>query len=184
MPKDIRGILKEAQTNSKELKENHRLRFEQRLQQLHEPKKKNYFFLKVAASLVVLLSIGYFSFFNKPTDIEQQIVEPRITNLSSISPEMQKVESYYLAAINYEIVSLEITPENKEVLDNYLSKIGKLTEDYKRLNNELSEKGINEKTINSLITNLQLRLQILLQLKDTLNEMIISKNIENEDTTI
>jgi hypothetical protein len=184
MPKDIREILKEAQKNPKELKENHRQRFEQRLQQLHKPKKKNYFFLKVAASLVMLLSIGYFSFFNKPVNVEQQIVEPKITSLSSVSPEMQKIENYYLAAINYEISSLEETPENKKILEDYLDKIGKLDADYKRLNNELSEKGINEKTINNLITNLQLRLQLLLQLKDQLFELRTSKTIKNENNTI
>ncbi len=184
MPKDIREILKEAQTNSKELKENHRQRFEQRLQQLHKPKKKNYFFLKMAASMAVLLSIGYFSFFNKPVDIEQQIVEPKITNLSSISPEMKQIEDYYLTAINYEMASLEETPENKKILEDYLDKIGKLDADYKRLNEELTEKGINEKTINNLITNLQLRLQLLLQLKDQLFELRISKTIKNENNTI
>jgi len=184
MPKDIREILKEAQTNSKELKESHRQRFEQRLQQLQKPKKNNYLFLKIAASITVILSIGYVSFFNKLADIEQQFNEPKITDLSSISPEMKQIEDYYLTAINYEISSLEITTENQEILDDYLEKIGKLTDDYQRLNTELSDKGINEKIINALITNLQLRLQLLVQLKDTLNEMKILKNKENENTTV
>ncbi len=183
MPKDIRKILKETE-NSKELNEKHRQRFEQRLQQLRTPKKKNYFFLKIAASIVVLLSVGYFSLVNKPIGVEQQIVELKITDLSSISPEMKQIEDYYLTAINYEISSLEETPENEKTLEDYLDKIGKLDADYKRLNTELSENGINEKIINSLITNLQLRLQLLLQLKDQLNEIRTSKTIKNENNTI
>ncbi len=183
MPKDIRDILKEAQ-RSEELKEDHRARFEKRLQQMHTVKKSNFFFLKIAASIVLLVSVGYFIFNSSSTIIDQPIEEDTIVDLNSVSPEMKQIEDYYLAAINYEIASLEITPENQEILDNYLDKIGKLTEDYTRLNKEISENGINEKTVNAMITNLQLRLQLLLQLKDTLNEMKTSKNIENENATI
>ena len=185
MPKDIRDILKDAEHNQLELPKNHRMRFENRLEQMHIPKKKNYFFLKIAASLTLLVSFGYFAFnTNTTTPQVEEILESKITNLSSISPEMKQIENYYLTAINYEIASLELIPENQEILDDYLEKIGKLDADYKRLNKELSEKGINEKTINSLITNLQLRLQLLVQLKDTLSEIKTSKNKENENTTV
>lgn len=184
MPKDIREILKEAQ-NPKELKGNHRERFEKRLQQMHTPKKKSkFFFLKIAASIVLLVSIGYVTFNKTPVEIEQPIQETNIVDLQSVSPEMKQIEAYYLTAINYEISSLEITPENQAILDDYLDKIGKLTDDYIRLNKEISEKGINEKTVNAMITNLQLRLQLLLQLKDTLNELKTTKNKENENATI
>ena len=185
MPKDIRDILKEAQ-GSRELKENHRQRFEARLQQLHKPKKKsNFFFLKVAASILLVATIGYFSLPTSPVDVESQpVASTKITSLSSVSPEMKQIEDYYVTAINYELSSIEITPENQEILDDYLEKVGKLTDDYQRLNAELSKNGINEKTINALITNLQLRLQLLVQLKDTLNEMKTSKNKENENITV
>ncbi len=183
MPRDIRDILKEA-PRSKELKEDHRARFEKRLHQIHTVKKSNFFFLKIAASIVLLVSLGYAIFNSSSIVIDQPIEEDTIVDLNSVSPEMKQIEDYYLAAINYEIASLEITPENQEILDNYLDKIGKLTDDYIRLNKEISKNGINEKTVNAMITNLQLRLQLLLQLKDTLNEMKTSKNIENENTTV
>ena len=179
MPKDIRDILKEAQS-SKGLKDNHRARFEKRLQQLHIPKKKkNFYFLKIAASIVLLVSLGYFAFNNSGIDMEKATIEAKNVDLNNVSPEMKQIEDYYLTAINYEIASLENTPENQLILDNYLEKIGKLTDDYRRLNKEISEKGINEKVVNAMITNLQLRLQLLLQLKDTLSELKTSKNKEN-----
>ncbi len=184
MPKDIREILKEAQ-NSRELQANHRDRFENRLQQLHQKKKKpNFFFLKIAASIVLVMSIGYYILDTNPVEDGELIESANTMNLRSVSPEMKQIEDYYVSAINYEIASLEITSENQEILDDYLEKIGKLAEDYERLNDELSKNGIKEKTINALITNLQLRLQLLLQLKDTLNEMKTSKNTENENVTI
>lgn len=185
MPKSIKDILKENKINHKELKENHRQRFEQRLNKLHQPKKKHYFFLKVAASIIVLLSVGYFSFFNNnKINVDELPIEPKITGLSSVSPEMQKIENFYLTAISYEIASLEETPQNKKILEDYLDKIGKLDADYNRLNNELSKKGVNVKVINNLITNLQLRLQLLLQLNDQLNELKTSNTINNENNTI
>ena len=184
MPKDIRDILKEEQ-GSIELKENHRQRFEERLQQLHKPKKKsNFFFLKIAASIMLVVSAGYFAFNSNPIEVESPIEATKIVDLNSVSPEMKQIEDYYLTAINYEIAGLQTTPENQAILDDYLDKIGKLTYDYTRLNREISEKGINEKIVNAMITNLQLRLQLLLQLKDTLNEMKTSKNKENENATI
>lgn len=185
MPKDMREIVKDAKENGLELPIGHRERFENRLAQLHKPKKTNsFFFLKIAASLLILISVGYFIMNNDPVKADQSSQATKIVSLSSVSPEMKQVEDYYTAAINYEIASLEITPENQEILDDYLEKIGKLDEDYKRLNKELSEKGINEKIVNAMITNLQLRLQLLLQLKDRLNEMKTSKNKENENVTI
>ena len=184
MPNDIRDLMKNRQERQKELSKDHRKRFKNKLQQLHTQKKKRYIGLKMAATIVLLMSIGYFS-VQKNTPVQtEEIPTFKITSLGSISPEMQKVEDYYLTAINYEIASLEVTPENNIMLDNYLDKIGKLDADYKRLNNQLSEKGINEKIINSLITNLQLRLQILLQLKDQLTEIKTAKAIKNEDDTI
>ena len=97
---------------------------------------------------------------------------------------MKKIENYYLASIQTEISDLKKTPENKELLDGYLEKIGELTSDYKNLTEELNTEGLNEKTINALIDNLQLRLKLLYQLKEQLNEL---KNINlknNENTQI
>lgn len=184
MPKDIRDILKEDH-NSREMNENHRQRFEQRLEALHKPSKRtNFFFLKLAASIILLVGLGWYFIPNNTTEIVQPSIENEIVDLGTISPEMKQIETYYMTAINYEIASLEITPENQEILDDYLDKIGKLTEDYKRLNNQIDVKNIDEKIINELITNLQLRLQILLQLKDELNNMKKLNTTGNEDTTI
>jgi len=182
MPKDIREILKEESNDSLKLSSNHRERFEDRLVQLHRPKMKNYRFLKIAATVALLLSLGYF-FIPKDT-IQQTDGDEKVVDLGSVSPEMKQIENYYLTAINYEMANLEPTPESKIVLDTYLKKINELTEQYKQLSKNLTEKEINEKTINALITNLQLRLQLLLELKDTIQELKTPKTINNETTTI
>ena len=188
MPKDMREIMREAQSDQLELPKGHRKRFEDKLTTLHKPKKTtSFFFLKVAAALAIVFSLGYLAFNGLATGTtvdSEEGPDVKFTSLSSVSPEMEKVENYYKAAISYELAGLEKTPENQKILDDYLEKIGKLDRDYERLTKELAEKGINEKTINSLITNLQLQLQLLLQLKDELNDLQTRKDIKNEDTTI
>lgn len=182
MPKDLRDIIKEAQQKELNMPENHRQRFEERLQELDTPKKKKtFFFLKIAASLLVLVGLGYAVLDNNSATPLEELPQEEITSLGSISPEMQKVENYYITAINHELASLEQTPENKELLDTYLDKVGKLSKDYKRLTKELSENGLQEKTINALITNLQLQLQLLVQLKDEINDL---KTPKYENATI
>ena len=188
MPRDIREILKEATGDELGLPKDHKQRFEQRLEVLHKKKKgTSFFFLKIAASFVVMIGLGYAILNgNAPSDAiaKEDNQTATFSSLGTISPEMQKVENYYLSAINFELASLEKTPENQQLLDDYLEKIGKLDEYYKRLNESLATEGINEKTINALITNLQLRLQLLLQLKDQLNELQTRNDIKNENATI
>lgn len=182
MPKDIRDILKENSRSSLELSKDHRAKFEERLHRSKTPKVRKYNFLKIAASILIIVSVGYLVINYQSTDSIKKSTESSIVDLGSVSPEMKQIENYYLTAINYEMASIEINPEAKEVMDKYLEKISDLTKAYKQLNIDLSENGINEKTINALITNLQLRLQLLLELKDTMNEMKTSKITNNEVT--
>ncbi|MBT8385338.1 MAG: hypothetical protein KJO83_06485 [Bacteroidia bacterium] len=182
MPKDIRDILKENSRSALELSKDHRAKFEERLQKLHTPRVRNYLILKIAASILIIVSIGYLAITHQPSDGINNSQNSSIVDLGTVSPEMKQIENYYLTAINYEMASLEVNPEAKEVLDQYLEKISELTKAYKQLNIDLSQNGITEKTINALITNLQLRLQLLLELKDTMNEIKTSKTSNNEVT--
>jgi len=176
MSKDIREILKNEVENTERLSTNHRQRFQQKLMdELHEKPstKKSYQWLFIAASIILLVSIGV-KFY--PTNT----IEPAIKeipeeyrnkiSLGSISPELKTVEDYYVNTINYELSQLELTDDNKELFDGYLNKIGELTKEYKSLTEELNTKGINDDTINALIGNLQLRLQLLKRMQKQLQE--------------
>ena len=171
MPKDLRELLKNEQMQTRKLSKNHRISFEAKLQQeLHRTKKNYNQFLKIAASFVIIVGlVSMFYFFNNPVEDVPKIA--KIESLGSISPELKTIESYYLASINTEISSLQENSENKKLLDGYLEKIGELSSEYKLLTAELNTKGLNEKTINALIDNLQLRLKLLYQLKEQLNEL-------------
>lgn len=184
MSKDLRELLKSNVEESANLSKNHRANFEARLKnELHQKPKNSFIFLKIAASITLLVGLAASIYFFNLNPIEPEIAT-KFDSLGSVSPELKKVENFYLASIQSEILELKQTPENKALLDGYLEKISELDNDYKLLTNELNTEGINEKTINALIDNLQLRLKLLYQLKEQLNNLKTVNELKNETIKI
>ena len=193
MPKDIRKILENYPEESVNLSENHAHKFEAKLmKELHkeQPKRKGIYWLSVAASLALLVTLGiqFIDYENGGNNGGNSngntIVQPKTNNqisLGTISPELNTIETYYVNSINLELSQLELTDENKELIDSYLAKVGELTQEYKSLTQELNTKGVNDQTIDALITNLQLRLQLMKRLKKQLN---ILKEVNSKDHEI
>ena len=185
MQQDIRETLKDFKEQNVALSANHANKFEALLnKEMHQqkPKKKNYKWLSIAASVVLLISLGIKLY---PTNnIEPQPISPKQITLGNISPEFGTIEKYYKNSINLEISQLELNDENKDIIDGYLIKIAELTKEYKSLTKELNTKGVNEATIDALISNLQLRLQLLKRLKKQLKQLKNLKNTQNETQII
>ena len=197
MAQDIRDMFRDEDPGTQEkLSEGHLKRFERKLDRaLPEQKKTNtFFFLKIAAVFIVALGIGlfYFSSKNNPGNDVQIVDTPEEKNtnqilnetqfqLSDISPEFKKIESYYLAGINMELARLEVNNDNKALIDAFMLQMEELDKEYQRLNAELQETGPNEQTIEAMIANLQLRMDLLRKLKSKLNEIKNSKNKSYEN---
>lgn len=186
MPKDIRKMLENYPEESVNLSENHAQKFESLLmKELHKedkPKRRVIYWMSIAASLALLVTVGI-QFIPSDngggTKIDDDNVKTKEVSLGTISPELNTIETYYVNSINLELSQLEITDENKELVDSYLEKIGELTTEYKSLTLELKNKGINDQTIDALINNLQLRLQLLKRLKkqlDTFKDVNLNQN--------
>jgi len=94
------------------------------------------------------------------------------------------VEEYYLASINLELSKLKYTAETKELFDGYLERLNDLNTEYERLGIELTKSGPNEATINALIDNLKLRLNLLYRLKDQLKNLNTSETNQSEVKSI
>lgn len=185
MPKDVREMLQGEQIVDGQLSKDHRKKFEAKLlSEVHGPAKRSYQWMKWAASILIVVGLGSTAIFFNKTDVAPETSANKIESLGSISPDLKKIENYYLANIQTEIANLEETPENKELLDGYLEKISELTTDYKQLTDELNTEGVNENTINALIENLQLRLKLLMQLKEQLNELNKLNLKENENLQV
>jgi hypothetical protein len=178
MQKNIKEIINTDYKNTNsDLPNKHRLKFESRLQkELHSKKGNKFLFMKIAASFLILISLGVFTY----SDLNKKEVIQQNYTLGSLSPELEKIESYYTNAITYELTQLEINSENQLIFDKYFGKLEELTKQYKLESNQLNLDKINEKTINALIDNLQMRLQLLLQLKEQL-KTIKSKTHEKNN---
>lgn len=186
MAQDIRELFKNDRGIPKEgLRKGHEARFEARLDETFgdAPKKSgnNYLWMKIAAVLVVIVGVGGLLLTNPlqtgssgdTPQTEDAVAGQETTKmqLSDVSPEFKKVEDYYLASINVELAQLKITDDNKALIDSFMLQLEELNDEYKRLNEDLAETGVNEQTVNALISNLQLRLDLLFRLKEKLNEL-------------
>ncbi len=179
MQKDIKKIIAADYKNTKEdLPTNHRSRFKIKLQkELHKKQQRKNIFLKIAAVFLLLIS---FSILFTKLNVKEDVNQKKQT-LGSLSPELQKIENYYNNAIKFELSKIKRTRENKQILEKYFTKLEQLTAQYKKESAQLNIDKINEVSINALIDNLQIRLQLLLQLKEQLQTI---KNTKNEKTKI
>lgn len=192
MARDLRKLFAEEREKDRPpMKKGHEERFLARLdtelpldEPLTVPRKPTFSILKIAAMVLLLVGLGLLIFWN----LNERTAEPKIVNkgvekerqrgisLGDLSPDLKKLETYYVANINLELSKLEISNDNKALIDSFLEQLDALDLEYAKLNDELNEIGPNDQTISALIQNLQLRLQLLQKLKKKLNELNTSKN--------
>ena len=194
MAQDLRKLFEEEQRKEHfVMNRGHEKRFMDRLdKELGKDKKPSFFFLKIAATILVLIGLGTIFFIqgnnaNIPTtvvDKNTNVENKTGISLGDLSPDLKKVESYYVAHINLELAKLAVSDDNREVVDGYMERLADLNSEYKNLTTELNQIGPNDQTISALIKNLQLRLQLLQQLKMKLNELQSSKNEQYETNAI
>ena len=169
MGQDIRKMMRDYTPGTPKLKEGHEARFEARLNAAYEKPKRNYHsWLKIAAVLLALVAVGSFAYYSinpgeSPDGItviedtqNDKLPENAIT-LGDISPDLKKIESYYTTGIDVQLASLQVTDDNKELVDGYMQRLTELDAEYQVLNKELNEVGPSEATITALVDNLQLR---------------------------
>ncbi|WP_298533559.1 hypothetical protein [uncultured Algibacter sp.] len=186
MAQDIRELFKNDKITDEKMPLEHEDRFLQKLEKaLPEKRDYNLGWMKIAATIVVLLglSFGAFKYFQSPVadavDIQVANTEKEETKtLGDISPALKKVEDYYLASINLELSKMSYTSETKDLFDGYLAQLNELDKEYQRLSQEMTASGPNELSVNALIDNLKLRLTLLYRLRGQLKEF----NFNNTDS--
>jgi hypothetical protein len=177
MAQDLRELLKEdQQLSSAQMSEGHKARFLEKLDKElpRQQQSGRMHFWSIAASVVVLLGLSYGALqfgTDKTQEVPVPAETPQFSSLGDVSPELKKVEDYYLASINTQLSQIKLTPENKELMDGYLMKLNELNKEYQRLNKELTEDGPNALTIDALINNLKLRLSLLTRLQEQIKAL-------------
>ena len=195
MAQDIRDLIKNDKTQFKsKMSKGHESRFLEKLESelpQNNDRQKSWSWLNIAASVVIVLglSFGAYNFFQEssydniePDLVENNEMETNMKSLGDVSPDLKKVEDYYLANINLELSKVKLTPENKELIDGYLNQLAELNKEYKNLSLELTNSGPNELTVNALITNLKMRLNLMYRLKEQL-ELLNNSQSNQKRTT-
>ncbi len=189
MAQDIRELFeKERKSRQHQLEQGHETRFQERLEdELPSQQKWSFKPWYVAASVVLLIGVSVVGLQQfkggkevLPTKVVNTTEDDQKTNnitLGSISPELKKVEDYYVTSINYEISRIDLNDDNRQLIDSYMKKLAELDEEYKHLTEELNRVGPNSQNVEALINNLQLKLQLLQQLQEKLQEL---KDVDNE----
>ncbi len=193
MAQDLRELFeKERKKQSFQMKEGHAERFLSKLDEKmpKDSASKKSYWLQIAASIIVVLGVSTYFTFNTSSDEQgktTKVVESVTTvndseniSLGDLSPDLQKLETYYLANINLELASLEISDKNKDLVAGYMEQLSGLSEEYNLLIKELNDIGPNDQTIEALIKNFQLQLALIQKLKTKLNQL---KSSENEQQT-
>lgn len=186
MGQDLRDLFKNEKNKKYTLRKGHETRFLIRLEDAFPTKKRStFFYFKIAASIAVLLSVGIIVYqsYQIPDSMNTTVVqkangtkEAEEISLGDLSPDLKRVEQFYVNTINMELSQLNVSAENKVIVDDFMERLNELSTEYRVLNKELNEIGPNEQTITALIKNLQLRLQLLQKLKEKLNQLKSSKN--------
>ncbi len=186
MGQDLKEMFKKQRDKAQfKLKVGHEARFSEKMDAILPKKRMSFGVVKIAASVIVLFGLGVMAYLqvNRKIVIPVTVVDNNDQNndddsfsFGDLSPDLRKVENYYMANINLELAKLEVSDENKGMVDSFMERLSELNEDYEELTVELNQMGPNDQTITALIENLQLRLQLLQKLKKKLNQLNISKN--------
>ena len=135
----------------------------------------------VAVAIIAVLSTVFIlnqnqSFTDDP--VEEKVENSRIS-LGDLSPELKNIEDYYLTSIKLELATLETSTEYDAMVNSYLEELQNINQAYTELEQELNSVGVSEDIINAMIDNLQLRLELLQDLKQKLDNLNPKQN-END----
>ena len=184
---------KRVEMQGEPLKKGHEDRFLDKLENAFPTKTRRLWpVFRIAASVAVLVMAGIWIWNeSRPGEVSNtQVVDSQTgpdqqqITIGDLSPDLKKVEDYYMANISLELAQLDLTGEKRSVAEGFITQLGELDSEYSRLNAELNEVGPNDQTISALIRNLQLRLQLLHKLKETLDQFKSSENEQDQSISI
>jgi hypothetical protein len=166
MKQDIRNLFRDEEASGKQLPDNHRQEFYDQLKASRprrESKLNTNYLIKVAALIVVFLGLT-FTVFKTIDNTPTQIVES-----SSMETQIEAIEKEYLASIDVEWQKFLVVANDERLVSRYKDKLDDLDADYKEISKQFKTDTNNILVIESLVVNLQTRLQLLKDIQEHIN---------------
>jgi len=156
--------------SSFDLPEGHLERFKERLPK-KKPISKTYWY-SLAAGIIILMSLSLFVRYEQ-TNRSAVINQEQIIGLGDISPQYKEVEEFYRQDLHRKInefqhLNCKIDPDQKAMIDHELKQLDKV---YQSLQEELNQNQSDERIINAMINNYQIKIEFL--------ELVIEQIKEN-----
>jgi len=159
MEQDLRKLFETDEFPTKKLPENHVEEFAQKLQK-QAPKKKSskLLILRIAASIAILIVIGYFALSSseeQPTTLQKQVAE---------------IEQTYLKQIDQEWQTFVKIAKDQELVKYYEERLNQLKDDYEEISVQFNKEPNSILILEELIANLQKRLELLKNIQKHIQE--------------
>ncbi len=133
--------------------------------------------LSIAASAVILLSLGFGMFSSSPS-VDKQVAE--------ISSEVSQTQFYFASLIEEQVKELEneSTPETKKIIEDTMVQLQKLEANYQLLERDLLNGGNSKLILSAMITNFQTRIDLIQDVLSQVENIKKLNNYHDENFTI
>ncbi|MDO1499966.1 hypothetical protein Q2T40_07465 [Winogradskyella maritima] len=173
MKQDIRDLFKsEDESGTKQLPNNHREEFLAKLKENKQNKSSIYIWLRLVAVLVIALTVSFFIFKSEGPQ----------TETSPLLAQVEAVEAEYLKNIETEWQNFKQLATDEVLVKRYDQKLKDLDADYQEISEAFKNDTNNILVVESLIQNLQTRLQLLKDIQEHIK--ILNKKTAPDETTI
>ncbi|MFD2916385.1 hypothetical protein [Psychroserpens luteus] len=182
MKQDIRKLFKNSEAEpveapGKQLPDNHRQEFYDQLKASRprrESKLNSNYLIKIAAIITLFgaLTITLFTTLDNTTN---QVVEE-----SSMETQIETIEKEYLASIDVEWKHFINVANDENLVKRYRTKLDDLDNDYKEISKQFKTDTNNILVIESLVENLQTRLQLLKDIQEHIK--VLNQKTEQYET--
>ncbi|TXE15529.1 hypothetical protein ES692_16230 [Psychroserpens burtonensis] len=166
MKQDIRNLFKDDEISGQALPDNHRQDFYEQLK-ASRPRRTSqlnrHYLIKVAAIITMFLALTI-TLFQMVDNTPNQVVEA-----SSMETQIDAIEKQYLARIDREWQRFISVTNDETLVKRYKDKLNDLDADYKEISQQFKTDTNNILVIESLVENLQTRLQLLKDIQEHIN---------------
>lgn len=166
MKQDIRKLFSEAEPHEasrNQLPDNHRQEFYDHLKASRprrESKLNTNYLIKIAAIITLFVALTVTLFVTVDNAPNQIVEEP------SMETQIEVIEKKYLASIDVEWKRFLTVANDEKLIQRYKDKLDNLDTDYKEISKQFKADNNNILVIESLVENLQTRLQLLKDIQE------------------